>query len=774
MNFKNFIDFKNFMNKEQMFATEWLGRPLTIKTGKLAQQAQAAVTVQYGDTVVLATVVEKKEAREGIDFFPLLVDYEERLYAAGLIKGSRWVKREGRPTDEAILIGRMIDRAIRPLFPENARKDVQVILTVMSVDHANRPDIVALVAASAALSISGLDWNGPISGVRIGKNNGDLIMNPTFEEQENSSLNLVVAGTGKKVIMIEADAQEMNETDMLAAINAGQKALQAPIKLIDKMKKEVPMAAPKAKKALFNEEELKDKQETENTLKIARKWLDKHINKILFDKIYYTKGERKAAVVVIKDRLEQYLFDQGAGRNRREQAINELVEPMVEAEVTREILENKRRVDGRKLDEIRSLSSEVGLLPRSHGSGLFARGETQIMSVVTLAEPGMAQYLEGLEGMGTKAYMHHYNFPPFCTGEVKPIRSAGRRDIGHGALAEKALFPVIPNKENFPYTVRVVSETLSSNGSSSMGSTCASTLALMDAGVPIKKPVAGIAMGLASNKDMSSWAVLTDIQDLEDGPGGMDFKITGTSDGITAIQLDTKTDGLGEDIIQEALTRGRAARLEILKVMQAAINKPREDLSPYAPRITTFIIDKDKIRDVIGPGGKIINEIIEATGVSIDIEDDGSVFISSTDAAKSKEAEKWIKDLTRDFKIGEIFNGQVVRLMDFGAFVELAPGRDGMVHVSKLAPYRVNKPADFVDINDKVQVKIEEIDEKGRVNLTMLGLPENEKLWKTEKGKSEGFGNVRQGFDNNRGRYNNGSGGNRSDFRPRNNNRFNR
>ena len=761
-------------NKEQVFTTEWLGRPLTIKTGKLAKQAQAAVTVQYGDTVVLATVVEKKEEREGIDFFPLLVDYEERLYAAGLIKGSRWVKREGRPTDEAILIGRMIDRAIRPLFPEEARKDVQVIITVLSVDHANSPDIVSLVAASAALSISGLDWSGPISGVRVGKNNGDLILNPTYAEQENNNLNLIVAGTSAKVLMLEASAQEVNEAAMLDAINAGQKTLQAPIELIKKMQQAVAIAAPKEKKPLLSEDEIKDKQEKTRIMDIAKDWLAQHINKILFDKIYYTKGERKAAVTVIKDRLEQYLFDQGIGKDRRQQAIMELVEPMVEAEVTREILENKRRVDGRKLDEIRSLSAEVGILPRSHGSGLFARGETQIMSIATLAEPGMAQYLEGLEGMDTKGYMHHYNFPPFCMGEVKPIRSAGRRDIGHGALAEKALFPVIPEKDKFPYTIRVVSETLSSNGSSSMGSTCASTLALMDAGVPISKPVAGIAMGLASNKDMSKWAVLTDIQDLEDGLGGMDFKITGTPDGITAIQLDTKTDGLSEDIISETLTRGRTARLEILKVMRAAIKEPRAELSPYAPRITTFTIDKDKIRDVIGPGGKIINEIIEATGVSIDIEDDGSVFISSTDAAKSQEAEQWIKDLTRDFNVGEIFNGQVVRLMDFGAFVELAPGRDGMVHVSKLAPYRINKPADFLDVNDKVRVKIEEIDEKGRVNLTMLDLPENEALWQTEKGKSEGFGAVRPGFDNNRGRYNNGPSGNRSGFKPGGNNRFNR
>ena len=750
------------MNKnEYVFSTEWLGRTLTIKTGKLAKQANAAVTAQYGDTVVLATVVQAKTEREGIDFFPLMVDYEERLYAAGLIKGSRWVKREGRPTDEAVLIGRMIDRSIRPLFSDDSRQDVQVIITVLSVDHANPPDIIALIAASAALSISGLNWQGPISGVRVGMMENKLIFNPTFEEQEKCDLDLIVSGTEKKVIMIEAGAKEVKEDDMYKAILAGQKELQAPNKLINQMKEEVKIINPKDKAFLQSEDEKKEEEEKEKIFTLASKWLEKNINRILFDKIYYTKGERKAAVSAIKESLDKYLSEKGIGKDRRKLAIERLVGPAVEAEVTREIIENKRRVDGRKLDEIRPLSSEAGILPRNHGSGLFSRGETQVMSIVTLAEPGMEQYLEGLEGQAKKRYIHHYNFPPYSVGEARPIRSAGRRDIGHGALAEKALIPVIPGKEDFPYTIRVVSETLGSNGSSSMGSTCASTLALMDAGVPIKKPVAGIAMGLASNKDMSRWEVLTDIQDLEDGQGGMDFKITGTEDGITAIQLDTKTDGLLEKIIEKTLARGREARMEILKVMREAIAEPRADLSPYAPRITTFKIPVDKIREVIGSGGKIINEIIDACEVTIDIEDDGTVFVSGTDAEQSERAVKWIKDIVREFKVGEVFTGTVVRHMDFGAFVELVPGRDGMVHVSKLAPYRVGKPSDFIDIGQKVQVKIEEIDDQGRVNLTMLGLKENEPLWKDEKGKSNGFGAPRFDRNNNRGRFNNGPRGRR-------------
>ncbi len=723
------------MNKEHVFSTEWFGRTLTIKTGKLAPQADAAVTIQYGDTVVMATVVQAKEEREGINFFPLMVDFEERLYAAGIIKGSRWIKREGRPTDEAILAGRMIDRAIRPLFPKDSRRDIQVILTVLSADHENDHDIVALIAASTALSFSGLPWQGPIGGIRVGQINGQFIFNPTYEEREKSNLDLIVAGTEKKVIMIEAGANEIKEDDMYEAILAGQKKLQPVIELIKKAQAEIEIPSRSEKKDLLSPEEIEAEKEKEKVFALAQEWLNKNVKKFLFAKIYYTKGERKAAIIAIKEALDQYLFEQGIGKDRRKQAIGELVEEAAEAEVTRAILEEKIRVDGRALDEIRPLSAEAGILPRNHGSGLFSRGETQVLSIVTLAGPGLAQSLEGIEGTGEKRFMHHYNFPPYCTAEAKPIRGAGRREIGHGALAERALEPVIPTKEEFPYTIRVVSETLSSNGSSSMASTCGSSLALMDAGVPIKKAVAGIAMGLASNKDMSRWEILTDIQDLEDGPGGMDFKITGTRDGITAIQLDTKTNGLPNEIIKETLTRGLQARLEILDIMSKAISKPRPDLSPYAPRIASFYIPTEKIREVIGAGGRVINEIIDKTEVTIDIEDDGLVVVCGNDPTKSQEAVEWIKNIVRELEPGEIFTGKVTRLLDFGAFVEILPGREGMVHVSELAPYRISKPSDFLKVGDTVQVKIKEIDEQGRINLTMLGLTDNESLWKDEKGK---------------------------------------
>lgn len=714
------------------------GRTLTIKTGKLAKQANAALTVQYGDTVVLATVVEAKEERTGIDFFPLMVDFEERLYAAGIIKGSKWVKREGRPTEDAILTGRMIDRSIRPLFAEDSRKDVQIILTVLSADQENDHDIVSMVAASAALSISGLNWHGPIGGIRVARAEGKFIFNPTYAERETSDLDLIVAGTEKKTIMIEAGANQITEDEVFEAIVAGQKAMQPAIELVKKMQSEITVEVKPAKEKLMHPEEKEAEEEFNKVLEMAKSWLEQNIKAILFDVTLYTKGQRKLALDVLKHQLDKYLFEQNIGKDKRAKAIGKLLYEMVEEAVTNGIIDEGKRVDGRGLEEIRELTSEVSLLPRTHGSALFGRGETQVMSIVTLGAPGDEQALEGIEGTGTKRYMHHYNFPPFSVGETKNVGSPSRRDIGHGALAEKALIPVIPTKEEFPYTIRVVSETLGSNGSSSQASACGSTLALMDAGVPIKKPVAGIAIGLASNKDMSKWKVLTDIQDLEDGIGGMDFKIAGTDDGITAIQLDTKTDGLTEEIIKEALRQGKNARLKILEVMTAAIPTPRPELSKYAPRITSFYINPEKIRDVIGTGGKVINEIIAATGVSIDIEDDGLVLVCGVDAGKTAEAIEWIKNIVREFEAGEVFNGKVARILDFGAFVELTPGNDGMVHVSKMAPYRVGNPNDLLKVGDIVRVKIEEIDEKGRVNLTMMGFEENKEYWKDEKGKQQG------------------------------------
>ncbi len=725
-------------NKETVVSCDWLGRTLTIKTGKLAKQADACVTVQYGDTVLMATVVENRKEREGVDFFPLMVEFDEKLYAAGIIKGSQWIKREGRPTDQAILTGRMVDRAIRPLFNEESKKDVQVIISVLSVDGVNDYDVLGLIAASAVLSIAGLKWNGPIGGVRVGLIENNFVFNPTYEQQALSSLDLIVAGTDQKVIMLEAGAKEVREDLVFDAIMAGQKEMQGAINLIKELAKQVAAPQKEEAKKLVTEEEAKAKEEKMRLLEVGKAWMNENIKKYLFDKIYYTKGERKGAVRAIKENLDEYLFSQSIDKSTREFIVKKLAEEMIEAEVTRSILEDKRRVDGRALNEIRELSGEVSFLPRTHGSGIFSRGETQVLSVVTLGAPGLEQSLEGLEGKSKKRYMHHYNFPPYSVGEAAPMRGTGRREVGHGALAEKALTPVLPAQDVFAYTIRVVSETLGSNGSSSMASTCGSTLSLMDAGVPIKRHVGGIAMGLASNADMSKWEVLTDIQDLEDGPGGMDFKITGTDEGLTAIQLDTKTTGLSEEIIKKTLTQGREALNQVLQVLKDTIPAPRAELSKYAPRIISFKIDPAKIGAVIGTGGKTINKIIDDFGVSIDIEDDGQVNICGVDADKCILAEKVIKDIIREFEVGEVFTGKIVRIMDFGAFLELGGGNDGLIRVSEMAPYFIGSPSDFLAVGDVVTAKIKEIDDQGRINLTMKGLEENIPLWKDEKGKSEG------------------------------------
>ncbi len=746
------------MNEEKIVSGNWLGKTLTLKTGKLAKQADACVLAQYGDTVVMATVVQSKNEREGIDYFPLMVEFEEKLYAAGIIKGSRWVKREGRPSDQSVLTGRMIDRSIRPLFNEDDRKDIQLIVTVLSVDGENDYDVVSLIAASTALSISGIEWKGPIGGIRVGLIEDQFVFNPTYEQQSQSSLDLIVAGTEQKTIMLEAGAQEIKEDIILEAINQGQEKMQEAINIIKELKNQINIAEKIAKKKLISQEEIKAKEEKEKLLEIGKEWLNQNIKENLFNQTHYTKNERKLAVKIIKEKLDEYLFSQEIEKSSRDYVIKSLVEKMVEAEVTKAILDEKKRVDGRSLNEIRTLSADTGILPRNHGIGLFSRGETQVLSIVTLGAPGMEQSLEGIEGQSKKRYMHHYNFPPYSVGEVSPLRGTGRREIGHGALAEKAIIPVLPKKEDFPYTVRVVSETLGSNGSSSMGATCGSSLALMDAGVPIKSHVVGIAMGLASNDDMSRWEVLTDIQDLEDGKGGMDFKITGTKEGLTAIQLDTKTDGLTKEIITKTLSQGREALNQVLEVLNNEIPAARTDLSPYAPRIISFHVDPEKIGAIIGPGGKIINKIIEETEVSIDIDDDGLVMICSTNSEKGKIAEKMVKDIVREFEVGEVFAGKVVRMMDFGAFVQLAGNQDGMVHVSELAPYRVEKPTDLINVGDIVQVKIKEIDSQGRINLTMKNLPENEHLWKDRQGESK-----RDNFGG--GGYNRNNNGKNDSFR---------
>lgn len=690
-----------------------------IETGKLAKQANASVVCQYGETTVLATVVIGNEPRAGIDYFPLMVDYEEKLYAAGKIKSSRFIKREGRATDEAILTSRLIDRAIRPMFDDSIKNDVQVILTVLSMDGENDPDVPAMIAASTALSISDIPWDGPIGGIRIGQIDGEWTINTTYTAREKSVLDLYVAGTGNKVVMIEAGAQEVPEQVCYDAIQFALKHLAPVCAFIKGIQDEIGqpkrVVSPMEKKEEEEEDEL-----TEDIVSKTDNWLKEHLPRYISGAPKETKSERKALLVQLKRELDEYLKMEQVGKEKRRKALA-ILEEEAEAEVSRTIIRDGWRVDGRGLTDIRPLSCEVAVLPRIHGSGLFSRGETQVLSIVTLGSPGDEQTLDGMEETGKKRYMHHYNFPPFSVGEAKPMRGPGRREVGHGALAEKALVPVLPSKEEFPYTIRVVSEVLGSNGSSSMASTCGSTLALMDAGVPIKKPVAGIAMGLASN-ETGDYRILTDLQDLEDGQGGMDFKIAGTADGITAIQLDTKTKGLTMEMVQKTLTQGKEARIRILNEMTATIAAPRDNLSPYAPRIITLKINPEKIRDVIGPGGKMINQIIDETGVQIDIEQDGTVLITSNNEEGSARAVEWVKRITKEVVVGEVFLGKVTRIMNFGAFVEIAPRQEGLVHISEIAPQRIEKVEDVLKVGQEVKVKVIEIDDMGRVNLSIKRL----------------------------------------------------
>lgn len=716
------LDQHNFMSMTQKFTTEWGGKTLTIEVGKFTNQTNGACTVQYGDTLILATAVMSSRTRDGVDYFPLMVEFDEKLYAAGIIKGSRFIKREGKATDEAVLAGRMIDRAIRPLFDNNLRNDVQVVISVLSVDGENDSDVVGMIGAACAVGISDIPWNGPLGSIRVGQVDGEWVINPTYAAREKSAFDLVISGTKEKVIMIEAAANEVPEKTILEAITFGQKHFDEVIELLNKVTATVGKKKMVLTQNIDNNEETSDTEEND-VLKIAREFLAANVDKYFFEKTLTVKAERMYAFKSLEEALTKHFQDKTIGKDKYKVAIQQF-KLLVEEFITEKIITEKKRVDGRKLTEIRTLTSEVALLPRVHGSALFSRGETQILSAVTLGSPASVQTLEGVEGVSKKRYMHHYNFPAFSVGETGPNRGPGRREIGHGALAEKAMLPVLPSKEDFPYTIRVVSEVLGSNGSSSMGSTCGSSLALMDAGVPIKKHVAGIAMGLASNfnEGKNDYVILTDLQDLEDGNGGMDFKITGTTDGITAIQLDTKTEGLPFNLVSETLDRSKTARLEVLDVMNKALPIPRADLSPYAPRIVAFKIEVDKIREVIGPGGKVINSIIEATGVEIDIEQDGTVSITAVNKEALEKAEKMVKDIVKEVEAGEIYEGTVTRLMDFGAFVEILPGKEGLVHVSEMAWERTNKVEDVVKVGDKVQVKVKEIDDMGRTNLSMKAL----------------------------------------------------
>ncbi|MBT5808306.1 polyribonucleotide nucleotidyltransferase [Candidatus Uhrbacteria bacterium] len=708
--------------KEQTFKTQWGGKELSIKVGKLAQQAGGSCLVQYGDTVVLATATMSSYKRDGLKWFPLMVDFEEKMYAAGRIKGSRFMKREGRPTDEAVLTSRTIDRALRPLFDHTIRNDIQVIVTCLTFDGENDPDVVGLIGASCALHMSDIPWNGPIGTIRIGQVEGEWVVNPTYEERENSVLDLMFSGTKDKVIMVEAGANEATEEVVLGGFWHGMDQMEAPIKLIE----EVRAAVGKEKRDMTASEDAED-QEVVDTRKniedLARPFITEQVKELFFGTPQATKGDRGAQKTELKERTKTFLTEKGIEEEEIGYGTG-IVHETLEAEVSRAIVEEGKRVDGRSVTEIRELISETGILPRVHGSAHFSRGETQVVTVVTLGSPGDEQLLDGMEIEGTKRYFHHYNFPPYSVGEVKPMRGPSRRDIGHGGLAEKALMPMMPDKESFPYTVRAVSEVLGSNGSSSMGSTCGSTLSLMDAGVPIKAPVAGIAMGLGYIDD-NNWKVLTDLQDLEDGKGGMDFKLAGSRAGITAMQMDTKTDGLTREIIEQTFKQGYDARMEILDVMDAEISAPRPELSEYAPRIISLRINPELIGNVIGPGGKIINGMIADTGVgSIDIDDDGLVMITSTDAAGAEEAKRQIELLTKEVKVGEIYKGKVVRIMDFGAIVEFLPKRDGMVHVSMMAPWRVEKVTDIVKLGEEVMVKVMEMND-GKTSLSMKDAPGN-------------------------------------------------
>lgn len=690
------------------YKTQIGGRDLVISTGKLAELASGSVTVRYGDTVVLATAVVSPEPKEDVDFFPLLIDYEERLYAAGKISGSRFIKREGRPSEAAILACRLIDRPIRPLFPKGYYNDVQVVITVLSFDLENDPDVISIIAASAALSQSVAPFEGPVSAVRVGQIDGKFVANPTETEMENSILDLVVAGTKEKIMMLEAGAKEVDEKTMIEAIKFGHQELQPALEV---------------QKELQNETKhtIEEAQEEAPIIQDVKKYLGKKLSEVINE---VDKAKREEQISA----FEREVLENFEG-NYKQVELKAAFGQVVEKEVRQAIIEKDQRPDGRKLDEIRPISMEVGLLPRTHGSGLFTRGQTQVLSIVTLGAPGEEQIIETMEEEGTKRYMHHYNFPPFSTGEVRPMRSVSRREIGHGALAERALAPVIPSREDFPYTVRVVSEVLASNGSSSMAATCGSTLALMDAGVPIAAPVAGIAIGLMSLD--GKYKILTDIQGIEDFGGDMDFKITATKKGITAIQLDTKLKGLSVDILEEALQRARKANDEILEKISKVIAEPRKELSKFAPRIQTLKINVEKIGEVIGPGGKTIRKLIEDCGgkeiTSIDIEDDGTVTVASTDSAMGEKAITTIENMTKEVVVGQIYEGPVVSIVkdrmrgnEIGAIVQVLPNQDGMVHISQIAPERVEKIENYLKIGQMVKVKVMEVDkERGRVSLSI-------------------------------------------------------
>ncbi len=719
--------------ENKKWSMDWGGRTLSVETGKLALQANASCIVQYGDTVIMATATMSKKTRDGIDFFPLMVNFEEKLYAAGKIKGSRFIKREGRPTEEATLSGRLVDRTIRPLFDERMRNDIQVILTALSYDGENDSQIPALIAACTVLSISSIPWKGNVAGLRVGRLNGAWKMNPTQQERLLSDVDIVVAGNADGVIMVEAGCKECSDADVVEGIKFGGQHLQPVLDFIAKITAEVGLTKMDINNNLSEKETLLRATEKEVDAFVASK-----SDEWIFGSVKKSRQERVAMLEKYSEAIAELLKAKEIAEDIQKIILGR-VKTYVEKYITLQILNKDQRLDGRTLFEVRDLNVEVGLLPRTHGTGLFQRGDTQVLSVVTLGSPGDVQTLDTMEEEGTKRYMHHYSDTPATYGETGPLRGPGNRAIGHGALAERALEPVLPDAADFPYAMRVVSEVLGSNGSSSMASTCGSTLALMDAGVPIKKAVAGIAMGLASD-EKGRWKVLTDLQDVEDGPGGMDFKITGTRDGVTAIQMDTKTVGLSWEIVAQTFKQSREARLMILDKMATIISEPRKEMSKYAPRIETIVINPDKIRDVIGPGGKMINKIIAETGVQIDIDDSGKVLVTSNDSVGMQKAKDWIMQLTHEVTAGEVYDGTVVRMEDFGAFINILPGQDGMVHVSDIAWARTNKPSDVMKLGDKIKVVVKEVDSMGRVNLSMKMLTEKPEGYVEQPPRERSFG----------------------------------
>jgi polyribonucleotide nucleotidyltransferase len=698
------------------------GRNLILETGRVAKQANGSVVIRYGDTVVLATATASKEPREGIDFFPLTVDYEERLYAVGKIPGG-FIKREGRPSEKAILSARLIDRPIRPLFPKGFRNDVHVVATVLSVDQDNPPDVTAMVGVSAALAVSDIPFYAPTAAVLVGLIDGQLVINPTLSQMEKSDLHLVVAGTKEAIMMVEAGANEVPEEVVLEGILLAHENIKALVEFIEEFvaeAREMGLAKEKVEIAPPVIPDLFDQDFRAH----ARPKLEAALRECALQP--KKKLEREAFIEAVRQELVDSFLEAKpeAGEEYPDygKMLHKVLDELEETLMRQMILADNLRVDGRKQDEVRPVTCEVGLLPRTHGTGLFTRGETQILTVATLGAVSDEQILDGLGVEESKRYMHHYNFPPYSVGEARPMRGPGRREVGHGALAERALETVLPNEEEFPYTIRLVSEVLGSNGSSSMGSVCGSTLALMDAGVPIRRPVAGVAMGLIKEGDQV--AVLTDIQGIEDALGDMDFKVAGTVDGITALQMDIKVAGTTRDILQRALEQARAGRLHILDKMLAVLPAPRTELSPYAPRIISTSIDPDKIRDIIGPGGKIIKKIIEETGAEIDIEDDGRIFIAATDGKAGEKALWIIENITREVEVGQIYVGKVTRVTDFGAFVEVIPGvlglpgKEGLVHISQLAEKRVEKVEDIVKLGDEILVKATGFDHQGRLKLS--------------------------------------------------------